>query len=88
MFLAGDRTVLAAERTYAAWVRTGLVALASGIGAKKLLSGILPEWMIVATGSLLVMFAAFVSSLVCGAISTRYHGRRGLKLRVCCLRYW
>jgi inner membrane protein YidH len=57
--LAGDRTVLAAERTYAAWVRTGLVALASGIGAKKLLSGILPEVMIVATGSLLVMFAAF-----------------------------
>ena len=57
--LAGDRTVLAAERTYAAWVRTGLVALASGIGAKKLLQGIVPEWMILATGSVLVLFAAF-----------------------------
>jgi hypothetical protein len=36
-----------------------LVALASGIGAKKLLGGILSEVMIVATGSVLVLFAAF-----------------------------
>ena len=57
--LAADRTVFAAERTYAAWVRTGLVALASGIGAKKLLAGLVPESMIVATGTLLVAFSAF-----------------------------
>ncbi|MFL6799718.1 MAG: YidH family protein [Xanthobacteraceae bacterium] len=57
--LAADRTVLAAERTYAAWVRTGLVALASGIGAQKLLGGIIPQWMVATTGSLLVLFAAF-----------------------------
>jgi putative membrane protein len=57
--LAADRTVFAAERTYAAWVRTGLVALASGIGAKTLLKGVVPEWMIVANGSLLVVFSAF-----------------------------
>ncbi len=56
--LAADRTVLAAERTYAAWVRTGLASLASGIGAKKLLEGVVPEWMIIATGSLLVLFSA------------------------------
>jgi putative membrane protein len=35
--LAADRTVFAAERTYAAWVRTGLAALASGVGAKTIL---------------------------------------------------
>jgi putative membrane protein len=57
--LAADRTVFAAERTYAAWVRTGLVALASGIGARKLLEGHVPEWMIVATGTALVLFSAF-----------------------------
>jgi len=57
--LAADRTVFAAERTYAAWVRTGLMAMASGIGAKALLAGVLPEWLIVATGSLLVLFSAF-----------------------------
>lgn len=57
--LAADRTLFAAERTYAAWVRTGLAALASGIGAKKLLEGVVPVWMIWATGSVLVLFAAF-----------------------------
>lgn len=56
--LAADRTVLAAERTYAAWVRTGLTALASGVGAKKVLGGVLPEWGVVATGTVLVLFAA------------------------------
>ena len=57
--LAADRTVFAAERTYAAWVRTGLVALASGIGARKLLEGVVPGWMIVTTGTALVLFSAF-----------------------------
>lgn len=57
--LAGDRTALAAERTYGAWVRTGLLALASGLGAKAGLAGVVPEWMIVANGSVLVLFSAF-----------------------------
>ena|SRR5690348_12923748 len=57
--LAADRTVMAAERTYAAWVRTGLLALASGIGAKKLLEGVVPDWLISANGSLLILFSAF-----------------------------
>ncbi len=57
--LAANRTVFAAERTYAAWVRTGLASLASGIGAKKLLEGVVPDWMIISTGSILVLFSAF-----------------------------
>ena len=57
--LAADRTVFAAERTYAAWVRTGLASLASGVGAKKLLEGVVPELLIIATGSILVLFSAF-----------------------------
>ena len=57
--LAADRTIFAAERTYAAWVRTGLASLASGIGAKKLLEGVVPEWMVISTGTLLVLFSAF-----------------------------
>jgi len=44
--LAANRTVFAAERTYAA-------------GAKKLLEGVVPNWMIVSTGSVLVLFSAF-----------------------------
>jgi putative membrane protein len=57
--LAADRTVLAAERTYAAWVRTGLAALASGVGARALLDKIVPEFLILLTGSLLILFGAF-----------------------------
>src|SRR3954454_9504568 len=57
--LAANRTVLAAERPYAAWVRTGLVSLAAGVGAKKTLVGVLPDWVVVLTGSVLVAFAAF-----------------------------
>ncbi len=60
--LAADRTTLAAERTYAAWVRTGLAALASGVGAKKLLAGVIPDWSILAIGSVLVLFSAFCFS--------------------------
>ncbi len=57
--LAGDRTVLAAERTYAAWVRTGLFAFASGLGAKALLDGVLPSWLTITTGIVMLLFAAF-----------------------------
>jgi len=57
--LAADRTVLAAERTYAAWVRTGLAALASGIGARALLDKIVVDWLIGATGSVLILFSGF-----------------------------
>jgi putative membrane protein len=57
--LAADRTVFAAERTYAAWVRTGLFALASGLGAEVGLAGVVPEWMIMANGSVLIFFSAF-----------------------------
>jgi putative membrane protein len=57
--LAADRTVLAAERTYAAWVQLGLASLAAGIGAKKLLEGVISEWMIVTTASLFVFFSSF-----------------------------
>ena len=57
--LAGDRTVLAAERTYGAWVRTGLLALASGLGAKAGLKGVVPEWLILLNGTVLVLFSAF-----------------------------
>lgn len=57
--LAADRTILAAERTYAAWVRTGLAALASGIGARALLTDVVPDPLIWATGSVLVLFSAF-----------------------------
>src|SRR3954447_13911892 len=68
--LAADRTVLAAERTYAAWVRTGLFALASGIGARALLTGLMPEWLVLADASMLIAFSMFCF----GAAIWRYVG--------------
>jgi putative membrane protein len=57
--LAADRTIFAAERTYAAWVRTGLAALAAGVGAKAALGEVMAEWVVLATGSVLVLFSGF-----------------------------
>jgi putative membrane protein len=55
--LAADRNILASERTYAAWVRTGLLALAGGIGARALKD--VPDWLILANGTLLILFSLF-----------------------------
>ncbi len=57
--LAATRNVLAIERTYTAWVRTGLTALASGVGAKPLLAPVVAPWLASATGSALLIFSAW-----------------------------
>jgi putative membrane protein len=57
--LAADRTVLAGERTYAAWMRTGLTALASGVGARTLLSGALGHGLVMGVGTVLILFSGF-----------------------------
>ena len=57
--LAADRTIFAAERTYAAWVRTGLAALAAGVGAKAVLGQVMAESIVLAAGSVLVLFRRF-----------------------------
>ena len=57
--LASNRTALAAERTYSAWIRTGLFSLASGAGAKGVLAGLMPAWIILADSSALILFSIF-----------------------------
>jgi len=52
-----DRTVLANERTYAAWIRTGLTALAAGIAVEKLLVGIMAPWSIRGIAVILILFS-------------------------------
>jgi hypothetical protein len=51
--LAADRNILASERTYAAWVRTGLLALGAGIGARALKD--VPNW--IAVGALVMLWS-------------------------------
>lgn len=57
--LASNRTALAAERTYSAWIRTGLLSLASGVGAKSALAGLIPTWVILLDSSALIVFSVF-----------------------------
>jgi len=56
--LAEDRIVLANEQTYTAWVRTGLAALATGVGFERFLSGAMPDWTIRAMAIILILFSA------------------------------
>jgi putative membrane protein len=57
--LAADRTLLAAERTYVAWMRTGLASLAAAIGAKALLDKLVPDWLVLTSSIVLLLFAEF-----------------------------
>jgi len=36
-------SVLANERTYAAWIRTGLTSFAAGLGVEKFIHGVIPD---------------------------------------------
>lgn len=53
-----DRTILANERTYAAWIRTGLAALAAGIAIEKFLAGVMPVWSLRSIAMILILFSA------------------------------
>jgi putative membrane protein len=42
-----------------AWIRTGLFSLASGAGAKGVLAGLMPMWIVVADSGALIVFSIF-----------------------------
>lgn len=56
--LALDRTVLANERTYAAWIRTGLASLITGLGIARFMLEALPLWSVRVISALLILFSA------------------------------
>jgi len=56
--LALDRTVLANERTYQAWIRTGLALFVAGLGIIKFLQNELPLWLLMPIAILLILFSA------------------------------
>ncbi|MDX2453898.1 DUF202 domain-containing protein [Desulfosarcina sp.] len=49
-----ERTRLAKERTFAAWLRTGLSAVGVGLGLVKLLPAVEPRWMMQLIGMLFI----------------------------------
>lgn len=59
LILAADRTLLSLERTYAAWVRTGLAALAAGVAAHHFIPPTVPLVIADLMASLLVLFSGF-----------------------------
>jgi len=54
-----QQIALAIERTYAAWVRTGLASVASGVAARELIAPAVPPRMAAIMASLLVLFGCF-----------------------------
>jgi len=70
--LALDRTILANERTYAAWIRTGFASLATGLGVERFMLNTIPLWSIHSIATLLLLFSA-ASFILAG---WRYHHLR------------
>jgi len=52
-----DRTVLANERTYTAWIRTGLTALAAGVAIERFMADVMPRWGIRTIAVVLIVFS-------------------------------
>ncbi len=55
--LARDRTALASERTYAAWVRTALALLAGGLGIARFVDDAVPPMLVRTLSALLILLA-------------------------------
>lgn len=58
--LAEDRTILAHERSFAGWVRTGMAALGIGLGFNALFDSLQPVWVPKAIASSFLLIAIFV----------------------------
>src|SRR5690606_789354 len=61
---AEDRTVLAHERSFASWLRTGMASIAVAIGFNALFKTLEPAWVAkaIATAFLLIAVAIFISA--------------------------
>ena len=62
--LAEDRTILASERTFGSWLRTGFAAIAIALGFHALFGRIHPTWLprVVATAFLVIAIIIFVAA--------------------------
>ncbi|MGA8163688.1 MAG: DUF202 domain-containing protein [Waddliaceae bacterium] len=70
-----ERTsVLANERTYNAWMRTGMTALATGLGVERFLSGVIPFFIMRTTSMVLLLFS--ILCFILGAWRYQHVGTR------------
>jgi putative membrane protein len=73
--LAEDRTILANERMFAAWMRTSLACIAIGVGFHALFSRVDPDWLprgiataFVLLGMLVIVLAERRATAVIGKV--------------------
>lgn len=52
---AYERSLLANDRTFSAWIRTGLATIAVGFGVTRLLQEVEPAWLVLSIGALFVV---------------------------------
>lgn len=57
---AEDRTVLANERTFAGWLRTGFAAIGIGLAFNALFTRVRPEWVPKLIASVFLLIAALI----------------------------
>jgi putative membrane protein len=69
---ADYNTILANERTYAAWLRTGLASLATGLGVERFLGGVISDPVIRAISMSLLLFS--IIAFILGAWRYVYVG--------------
>ena len=55
-----ERTLLAKQRTFGAWLRTGLACIAVGFGAARFLGDLDPRWVVKTAAAMLVLAGAVV----------------------------
>jgi putative membrane protein len=83
--LAEDRTILASERTFASWLRTGLAAIGIALGFHALFGRIEPLWLprAMATAFLLIAIMIFIAAerRAC-AVRARLHAHRVETIRI------
>ena len=62
--LAEDRTILANERTFASWLRTGFAGIAIGIAFNALFNRLEPAWLprLIATAFLAIAILIFIAA--------------------------
>ena len=84
-----DRTVLANERTFASWVRTGFAGIGIGLAFNALFTRIQPEWLpkLIASAFLAIAIVIFVTAerRAC-AVLHRLHAHQVTTIKITVLR--
>lgn len=87
--LAEDRTLLAHERSFASWIRTGLACIGIGLGFNALFSTLAPVWIPKTIASLFLVLAGYIvlsAAARAGSIRRRLNSHTIRTLRT--MRIW